>query len=86
MKKQKTKTKPKQEKKSRQGYKEDTYQKIDSFIDKQKGEWFFASDLKKHLHNGRTDIGGGSFLRHLIETFGLERKEEGRRVLLRARK
>lgn len=86
MKKQKAKTKPKKEKKQRLGYKEETYNKIDSFLKDQKGEWFFASDLKKHLHGGRTDIGGGSFLRHLIEVFGLERKKESNKVLLRARK
>jgi hypothetical protein len=66
-------------------FRDDMNNKIESFISKQKGDWFFCSDLKKTIHNGRTDIGGGRFLKKLILVFNLERKKENGKTLLRAK-
>jgi len=85
MKKQKTKSKPAKEKK-KPSYNQELHKKIETYIAKQKRDWFFSSDLKRHIHNGRTDIGGGKFLKKLIIVFRLERKKEDGRILLKVRK
>lgn len=80
------KSKPTKTREKKQPYfRDEMNDKIESFISKQNGDWFFCSDLKKTIHNGRTDIGGGKFLKKLILVFNLESKKEKGRTLLRAK-